>query len=417
MITATDSPRALYDRVRELFTKGFRIDWVTASFISITHVLCLISTPIVYYYAPPGFWQWMLGWTLTQALIGSLSTTVYSHRLIAHGAATHISWPVHILFGFIGQVLAMQGSVRQWAANHVIHHCVDRTGEHHLDPYSATWFSSGWRNFLWSHVLTYFFFHPENEANERAFAAKNETLLVWQDRLYLPLLIVLNFLLPLVVGYLIGGTLLTAFALMIAAIGGFILAQHNTWTVNSVTHMWGFTRGARSSARNNYLWMGPMGEGNHHADHHDFARDYRNGFGWSGWLLDPSRYVILLLRGLGLVKGLRRASKRQEAEIIARRKLRDAQAKTTLPSWKRGEAYLLGLKAEWIDAVQRWETYRTEKLKIKRQIRTMTLPSFELNQRLENIKAELAEAKVRMRKCRQEFFDAIYLMGRSGAAA
>ena len=111
-----------------------------------------------------------------------------------------------------------------------------------------------------------------------------------------------------------------AICLMVASIGGFILAQHNTWTVNSITHLWGSKDGAISSAKNNYIWMGPLGEGNHHADHHDHGKDFRNGFGVSGWLLDPTRYVILALRGLGLVKGLQRASKfrRRESSLVGR---------------------------------------------------------------------------------------------------
>ncbi|NIB44261.1 hypothetical protein HBA55_31970 [Pseudomaricurvus alkylphenolicus] len=406
MTRPQNDPAPIYHRIRDLFSNGFTIDWVTASFISSTHLICLLATPVAYYYAPAGFWQIMLGWTLIHALIGCLSTTVYSHRLIAHGAAKTISWPVHIVFGFIGQVLAMQGSVRRWAAMHVVHHGVDRSGKHHLDPYSATWFSSGWRNFLWSHVLTYFFHHPDTEAKDKAYDAKNSAPLVWQDKLYLPLLIGLNFLLPMVVGYLITGTITGALCLLVASIGGFILAQHNTWTVNSVTHMWGFTKGAFSSAKNNYIWMGPLGEGNHHADHHDYGRDYRNGFGWSGWLLDPSRYVILLLNALGLVKGLQRASKRQEAEIIARRKLLEARVETLRPRWDKWEAKLEALKSEWLEATQHWETFRARKI----QIQSMSLPQLELKRRLEQLKAEMEVARRAMRARKQAFFDAIYEM-------
>ena len=72
----------------------------------------------------------------------------------------------------------------------------------------------------------------------------------------------------------------------------------------------------RQTLVNNYIWLGPMGEGNHHADHHDFPRDYRNGFGWLGWVLDPTRYAILALRGLGLVSGLNHANRRDEAALL-----------------------------------------------------------------------------------------------------
>ena len=411
--TQQNNPAPIYDRIRDIFQHGFKVDWVTASFISISHVVCLIATPFAYFYAPEGFWKIMLGWTLLHALFGCLSTTVYSHRLISHGAAKTITWPVHIIFGFIGQVMSMQGSVRRWAAMHVIHHGVDRSGKHELDPYSATWFTTGWRNFLWSHMLTYFFSHPDTTATEKAFEAKNSTPLVWQDKLYLPLLVFLNFLLPLGLGVFITGSFGGGLCLMVASIGGFILAQHNTWTVNSVTHMWGFTKGAFSSAKNNYLWMGPLGEGNHHADHHDFARDYRNGFGWSGWLLDPTRYVILLLNALGLVKGLQRATKRQEAEIIARRELLNAQVKTQPSRFESWEKKLESLKAEWLEATQRWETFKKQKV----QLKNMSLPKFELQQKLDTLKAEMEVARRNMRARKRAFFDAIYEMRVMPAAA
>lgn len=398
-------PAPIYDTVGELFDHGFRIDWVVASFITITHLIFLVGTPLAYYFAPEGLWKLMLGWSLVHALIGSVSTTVYSHRLIAHGAARYISWPVHIVFGFIGQILAMQGSVRQWAANHVIHHSVDRTGKHELDPYSATWFSSGWRNFLWSHMLTYFFIHPESTERERAYTVKNSAQLVWQDKLYLPLLIALNFLVPMALGFYLHG-IVGALCLMMASVGGFILAQHNTWTVNSVTHMWGFTKGAFSSAKNNYVWMGPMGEGNHHADHHDYGRDYRNGFGWSGWLLDPTRYVILLLNALGLVKGLQRATRKQEAEIIARRKLNQAQARTHSPLWQKWEAKLETLRSDWVEATSRWEAFKAEKMKLQ----SVSLPTIEVRERMHRLKLEMEVAKRAMHARRQAFFDALYEM-------
>ena len=402
---SADNPAPLYGSIGELFSHGFRIDWITTGYVSVTHLLCLIATPFAYVYAPAGLWQMMLGWTLLQAFIGCLATTVYSHRLISHNAAKSVSWPVHLLFGFFGQVLSMQGSVRRWASLHVVHHGIDRTGQHQHDPYSATWFSSTWRNFLWSHMLSHLFHHPASDLKDRAFRAKNHPALVWQDRLYVPLMIGLNHLMPLAVGYYLAGWQ-GALCLQMAAIGGFILAQHNTWTVNSVTHLWGFTNGIYSSAKNNFIWMGPLGEGNHHGDHHDFGRDYRNGFGWSGWLLDPTRYVILLLNGLGLVKHLRRASKEQEANIVARRQLRKAQAGVQQRLWQSWEVKLEGLRGEWLEAAKRWETFKAEQLKLQ----SRSLPQLELEARMAKLKADMRAAKQQMRARKEAFFAALYEM-------
>jgi len=401
----SNKPSPIYSRIRDLFKVGFRIDWTNASFLSITHLMFLVVTPVAYYFAPDGLWKWMAAWTLVHALVASLATTVYSHRLIAHGAARDVSYPVHIFF-CLAQVFSVQGTVRRWAAIHIIHHGVDRNGQHYRDPYSATWFPSAWRNFFWSHMLTYYFKHPRDEMIERAYDSKNHPVLMWQETYYLPLLIGLNFLLPLGVGMWVSGSILGGFCLVMASIGGFVLAQHNTWTVNSVTHMWGFTRGAFSSAVNNYVWLGPLGEGNHHADHHDFARDYRNGFGWSGWVLDPTRYVILLLNSIGLVKGLRRASKSQEAEIIARRQLIKAQNKTQESRWLMWEKRLEALKSEWLESTKRWEAFKKKKM----QLKSRSLPKLELLQRLEQLKAEMEVARRAMLARRQAFMDAVYEM-------
>lgn len=423
---SSNKPKPLYSTFSELFLHGFKIDWLIAGFITITHIVLLLGTPLAYWFAPEGFWKIMLGWTLVHALVGCLSTTVYSHRLVSHGAANKIRWPVHIVFGYIGQVFAIQGSVLHWAAMHVMHHGVDRSGKHHLDPYSATWFDSEWRNFLWSHMLTYFFSHPEKDAKEKAIASKSTPLLVWQDKLYVPLLIAWNFILPLVLGFVLTNSIVGSLCLMIASIGGFILAQHNTWTVNSVTHMWGTTKGAISSAKNNYLWMGPLGEGNHHADHHDHGKDYRNGFGVSGWLLDPTRYVILFLRLVGLVKGLQRASKAQEAKIVAKRKMDKLKHRlqlskeASLEKWNNLEKHLDQRKADWVAAVDTWEKYKKQRRTLKQQLLELRAASRKekcfdyreallakrnaLSKRFHELKWEVREAKLKMRRSRQDFF-------------
>jgi hypothetical protein len=108
-----------------------------------------------------------------------------------------------------------------------------------------------------------------------------------------------------------------------------------------------------------------MGEGNHHADHHDFPRDYRNGFGWSGWVLDPTRYVILALRALGLVRGLNHANRRDEAEIISARKLAKVDELKRLNDdaaalYAHLESTVIELRKEWLEAVSSWEALRSE---------------------------------------------------------
>ena len=172
------------------------------------------------------------------------------------------------------------------------------------------------------------------------------------------------------VGYALGG-FQGMFALTAGSMLGTVAVQHNTWTVNSVTHLWGFTSGVKSSATNNYVWLGPLGEGNHHGDHHDFPRDYRNGFGLSGWLLDPTRYGILALNALGLVRGLNSASKHEEAEIIAQRKLAEVNlfkpiSRESAVLREQLEKTALTLKNEWVDALAHVEQLKQQSKLLER---------------------------------------------------
>lgn len=418
---AADSPEPLFSRFSDLFKAGFSLDWGIGSFLVISHCLVLVLTPLAYFYAPAGLWKVMLAWTLVHAFIAAVTTTAYSHRLIAHRAAKDIRLPTHIVFLGL-QLFALQGSVRRWSAQHVIHHSVDRTGQHHLDPYSTTWFDTGWRNFLWSHMLTYLFNHPPSREFDAALNAKMHPAIIWQDKHYLPLLILANFALPIALGIALAGWL-GGFCLCVASSAGYVLAHHNTWTVNSVTHLWGFKKGLISSAKNNYIWLGPLGEGNHHADHHDHPRDFRNGFGWSGWLLDPTRYLILSLNALGLVNGLNRASRWQEARIITRRKVRDTRARSQSAVWQRWEDKLALLGEEWLAAAQTWDHFKLEKNKLTQQIRQAGADTMaaarermgltheellrDLQARREAVRAEMQDARKRLNARREAFFTAL----------
>lgn len=421
----------LFRKFSDLFAAGFSIDWGVGTFLVTSNLLFFILTPIAYLYAPPGLWTVMLTWTLVHAFVGALSTTVYAHRLVSHGAANEIRTSTHVVFLLL-HLFAVQASVRRWSAQHVIHHAVDKTGQSHLDPYSATWFDTTWRNFAWSHMVTFLFNHPESKEFAAAFKAKAHPAIVWQDKYYVPLMILANFILPMSVGAVVAGWI-GALCMLVASIGGYVLAQHNTWTVNSVTHMWGFKSGLLSSAKNNYLWLGPLGEGNHHADHHDFPRDFRNGFGWSGWLLDPTRYVLLCLEALGLVQGLNRAGRLQEAKIITRRNVRDSKAKSQLPVWQAWESQLTQLGDEWQAAARTWDQFKLEKVKLQQQLRKASAEKVavarermgatheeliaDITSRLTALSNEMADARERLRARREEFFQGLRELKQANLAA
>ena len=400
----------LYRTFSELFGKGFSLDWSTIVFLIGVHSAAIVLFSWLLFAAPAEWVRYAALWAVIHCLVGSFSTTVYTHRLITHNAAKSVSAPVHAFFCFFGQIFSVQGSVRYWSANHTLHHGVDRHGNREVDPYSATWFADPVRNFLWSHTLAHCFFHPRTKEVVKAHTAKRHPIIMTQERWYGLLTTFWIFLVPMALGFATGGWI-GFFALLAGSMIGTVAIQHNTWTVNSITHMWGWTKGLRSSARNNYIWLGPVGEGNHHGDHHDFPRDYRNGFGWTGWLLDPSRYPILLLRALGLLGELNKASAKEEAAVLAARRMdailpnkgqlsADAQA-----LYAQLEEKVIELRKDWVDAIGKWES-------LKKQNRFVQKASLSRQEISEEIR--LAKAHVNAKK--EEFFLALDSLRRQALA-
>lgn len=399
-MSATERDAPIYQSFSELFDNGFELDIGTCVFVISVQVLSIFFAIWLFTYAPAPWLYAGIAWIAAHFFLGSISTTLYSHRLITHNAAKHVSAPVHWFFCAFGQVLSVQGSVRRWSANHALHHGVDRHGKKELDPYSATWFADSTRNFLWSHMVTHLFNHPQSEEYDRSHAAKRHAIIMWQDKWYGLLTTFWIFLFPMGLGFALGGRV-GLFALMAASLVSTVLVQHNTWTVNSVTHMWGLANGVKSSAKNNYIWLGPMGEGNHHGDHHDFPRDFRNGFGISGWLLDPTRYLILVLRGLGLVKGLNRASKYKEAEIIAARKIAEVDSHASInqevaKAYHAVEKRVLELKDDWLEALGHFEKLKNESKLVRSAVRGRN-----------ELARDLRAASNRVKACRDAFFSEI----------
>jgi len=79
---------------------------------------------------------------------------------------------------------------------------------------------------------------------------------------------------------------------------------HGTFTINSLTHVWGSRRFETSDdSRNNFfLAIVTMGEGWHN-NHHRYMRSVRQGFYW--WEIDPTFYLLKVLSWFGIVWDLR----------------------------------------------------------------------------------------------------------------
>src|SRR5205085_11539042 len=92
-----------------------------------------------------------------------------------------------------------------------------------------------------------------------------------------------------------------------------VVVWHITWSVNSVTHVWGYRSFAtRDDSRNNWL-VGLLSNGEGwHNNHHAEPRCAAHGQRW--WEFDVSYLTICLLERVGLAWGVVRSGPRRSLD-------------------------------------------------------------------------------------------------------
>jgi stearoyl-CoA desaturase (Delta-9 desaturase) len=203
------------------------------------------------------------------------------HRYFSH-RSFRTSRPMQLFLALLAMSSSQKG-VLWWAAHHRTHHKFsDLEGDVHsvlLD------------GFLWSHVGWILSTKHEqtDEARVRDLAKFPE--LVWLNRYWwIPPMALATGL------FFAGGW----FALVWGFFVSTTLLWHGTFTINSLTHVFGRRRYATTdNSRNSaILALVTLGEGWHN-NHHYYQRSVRQGFLW--WEFDPTYYVLCLFGALGLV--------------------------------------------------------------------------------------------------------------------
>lgn len=278
-----------------------KIRWRYAFGIPLIHVLaCLAFVP------------WLFSWTgvvlaiLGLYVFGTLGINLCYHRLLTHQGLTCPKWLEHT-FAILG-VCTMQDTPACWVAMHRIHH---KHSDHRPDPHSPL------VNFLWGHCgwlmvqnrdflnLNYYERYTRDILRD-PFYFKLEKSENWL-KIYLASMVVF-FLGGFFPGWLMGETLMDGvqFGLSLMVWGVFVrtvLTWHITWSVNSVTHVWGYRNYETDDHSMNNIWVGlwANGEGwhnNHHAD----QRAAAHGHKW--WEFDVTWITIRCLEMVGLAKGV-----------------------------------------------------------------------------------------------------------------
>jgi stearoyl-CoA desaturase (delta-9 desaturase) len=96
--------------------------------------------------------------------------------------------------------------------------------------------------------------------------------------------------------YLIGGFSMLVWGFFVST----TLLWHGTFTINSLSHVFGSKRYVTTDESRNNLWLAliTLGEGWHN-NHHYYQRATNQGFFW--WEIDVTFYVLKALSWVGLV--------------------------------------------------------------------------------------------------------------------
>jgi len=268
-----------------------RLDPVTSIFFSVTPLVAVFGT---WWYARHYGVTWLeianfvLMFCLTLLAVTGGYHRYYAHRTYDCGRL------LQCFYLFFGAAAAQQSAL-VWASDHRDHHRFVDTDD---DPYNII------KGAFYAHI-GWILIKSGRSRPERFKNAPDllkNPLVAWQDRWYVPLLIVSAFGVPACIGWIggrpLGGLLWGGFARM-------VVAHHSTFFINSLAHLWG-TRPytVDNTARDNWA-LAPItfGEG-YHNFHHAFPGDYRNGIKW--YQFDMGKWWIGCMSWLGLARGLHR---------------------------------------------------------------------------------------------------------------
>lgn len=238
-------------------------------------------------------WSWAaLAGMLGMYVLRMFAITGFYHRYFSH-RSFKTSRLMQFVFAFCGATAAQQGAL-WWAAHHRHHHPnSDQPEDRHSPRQHGFWHAHiGWV--------------PENVKADlsRIPDLTRYPELVWLDKQYL--------LAPIVVaaGLFLLGESLQAWGTtgMQMLVWGFfvstVLLYHGTFSINSLSHVYGSQRYDTGDDSRNNFWLAliTLGEGWHN-NHHYYATSTRQGFYW--WEIDITYYGLWLMSKLGLIWNLK----------------------------------------------------------------------------------------------------------------
>jgi len=241
-------------------------------------------------------------WPCLVLLFLSYAARMFAITAFYHRYFSHRTFKTSRVVQFIGAFIACASGQRGplwWAAHHRMHHRHSDTDKDSHSPHH--------KNFLWSHTLWFM--------TDYALPTFLKEIPDWVK--YKELRFINRYDWIAVLFLALGCYFLGEWGIFEALTGmngfsmlawGFflptVLLYHATFSVNSLTHMFGKKKYATGDeSRNNwFVSIITFGEGWHN-NHHFFPGSARQGF--SPWEIDPTYYGLKLLSIFGLVRELR----------------------------------------------------------------------------------------------------------------
>lgn len=273
----------------------------------------LASTPFLLVHLASILVIWAgVSWVAIVALVLTYGIRMFAitggyHRYFSHRSYKS-SRAFQFILGFLGTSAVQKGPL-WWAAHHRHHH---RHSDQEADIHSPRQKGFWWAHVGWILCDKYKCAHLKLVHDLKKFPE-----LRFLDRF--------NLLAPVTMAVsLVGmGALLNYFFPQLNTSGfqllvwGFFLSTtllyHGTFTVNSLTHMFGRRRfPTRDDSKNSFLIsLITLGEGWHN-NHHRFPSSERQGFYW--WEIDITHYLLRILSWFRIVWDLQRPPSRVYAE-------------------------------------------------------------------------------------------------------
>ena len=280
-------------------TQPWRISWIEAAGLAAIHVFALLA-----------FVPWFFSWTgailafVGLYVFGAVGISLCYHRLLTHRGVVCPKWLEHS-FAILG-LCCVQDTPARWVAIHRRHH---EQSDQQPDPHSPL------VHFLWAHMG---WMVVKNRDLTRLGIFERYAKDILRDPFYARLERKFRWIWVVLISWgvffaggviaelLLGGSTAQAvqFGLSLLIWGVFVrtvLVWHISWSVNSVTHLWGYRNYETDESSRNNVIVGILANGEGwHNNHHADPRSARHGHLW--WEVDLTWLMIRLLAALGLAR-------------------------------------------------------------------------------------------------------------------